>query len=285
MLQKAFGIDLTDLDVKRKAIFAQRTDVNRTLKEQKARLDAIPDDPEAPKAESSVGELAGLLDKAMKSQQAVNDAENALVEASRRTAEINKRIADYRRALAQAEIDLQVVNELTEERQTHLEETRAIATDKAPIVQKMSEIESLNRRWRAMQSRDDLAGAVRRLTTESEQLTGTIDGIDAERVKRLQAVQEKLPGVGIADDGTVLYKGFPLAQASQEEQLSLSVAVGIAPNPKLKIALMDEGSVLDKKHLKALVEACMVRHVWPWIERVGDGEECTILIEDGSGKA
>jgi len=52
-------------------------------------------------------------------------------------------------------------------------------------------------------------------------------------------------------------------------------------NPKLKVLLIRDGSLLDATSLKLVAQMAAEAEGQVWIERVGDGAECSVVIEDG----
>jgi hypothetical protein len=83
------------------------------------------------------------------------------------------------------------------------------------------------------------------------------------------------------DDSGVLLNGLPFSQASQAEQLRVSVAMGFAQNPELKVLLVRDGSLLDGNSLNLLDQMARDHDGQVWIERVGEGDQCAVIIEDG----
>jgi hypothetical protein len=89
-----------------------------------------------------------------------------------------------------------------------------------------------------------------------------------------------VPELSFGDDG-VLVKGVPFEQASAAEQLRVSVAMGVALNPKLKVLLVRDGSLLDAKSLQLLADMAEANESQVWLERVGDADAAAVVIEDG----
>ena len=104
---------------------------------------------------------------------------------------------------------------------------------------------------------------------------------DLEETKRRMLADAELPVEGLAVDAEgVIFNGLPLAQASQAEALRVSVAVGMAANPSLKVMLIEDGSLLDDENMALLAELARERDYHIWIERVEDGPG-GVVIEDG----
>ena len=88
-------------------------------------------------------------------------------------------------------------------------------------------------------------------------------------------------GLGFNDNG-VTFNGVPFSQASSAEQLRVSVAMGLALNPTLRVVLIRDGSLLDDDSLAMVATMAAEKDSQVWIERVGHGEETSVVIEDGA---
>lgn len=109
---------------------------------------------------------------------------------------------------------------------------------------------------------------------------------DIDKAKQDKLANAKLPIEDLSfDESGVYYKGIPFKQASSAEALRVSVAMGIAMNPELKILLIRDGSLLDNDNLKAISEMAFDSGHQIWLEKVSENdEECSIIISDGSVK-
>jgi hypothetical protein len=116
---------------------------------------------------------------------------------------------------------------------------------------------------------------------ESQELTDEMEAIKDRKRKILAEANYPIPGLAVSEDGTVLFDGVPLSQASRAQQIRTSVAIGIAMNPKLKVLLIRDGSLLDEDNLKLVADMATEHDAQIWIERVGDKDESAIIIEDG----
>jgi hypothetical protein len=83
----------------------------------------------------------------------------------------------------------------------------------------------------------------------------------------------------------VLYQGIPFIQGSAAEQLRVSMAIAMASNPKLKVILIRDGSLLDADNLKVIEEMARDKDFQVWIEAVRENGEIGIFIEDGMVKS
>ena len=83
------------------------------------------------------------------------------------------------------------------------------------------------------------------------------------------------------EDGAVTMAGVPFEQASAAEQLRVSTSIAMALNPKLRIILVRDGSLLDADGVRTIAEMADKNDFQVWLERVAAGERAGVLIEDG----
>ena len=62
------------------------------------------------------------------------------------------------------------------------------------------------------------------------------------------------------------------------------MAVGLAVNPKLRVLLIRDGSLLDEDNFATIAAMAEEADAQVWIERVGEGAECSVIISDGMVK-
>jgi hypothetical protein len=60
--------------------------------------------------------------------------------------------------------------------------------------------------------------------------------------------------------------------------------MGLSANPQFRVVLIRDGSLLDENSMAAIAEMAKQYDASVWIERVGDGKEVSIVIEDGHVK-
>lgn len=115
--------------------------------------------------------------------------------------------------------------------------------------------------------------------------TARLEEIDAERKKILAAVKFPLPELSFSEAGGVTYNGFPFAQASDGEKLRVSVAIGMALNPKLRVIFIRDGSLLDARGLQTVADLAAANDYQVWIEDARSTDPTAVIIEDGHVKA
>ena len=160
--------------------------------------------------------------------------------------------------------------------------SEAADIDLAPILARSKEATAVNERVRAKKAKAEAEFRAEMLKANADLLTTRIEEIDAERVKRIGAAALPVPGLGFDGDGNVTLNDLPFSQASQAEQLRVSLAMGAALQPTLRLIIVKDGSLLDAKSLGIVGAFARDNDLQILMERVGDGAEVGVVIEDGA---
>lgn len=131
------------------------------------------------------------------------------------------------------------------------------------------------------------AAGYRKLQAEHEKAEAAWTALDTaikERAETRAAAMARaampLEGLGIGD-GEVLYEGLPFSQASNAAQIRVSMALGMASNPKLRIMIIKDGSLLGDKAMALIEEMAAKNGFQVWIERVDTSGKVGVVMEDG----
>lgn len=274
-LRKLVGIDTARLDSKRAGLYQCRTDTNREIKNLEGALKEAPCHEGIGTIEESVSSIA----------QKLREAEDN----NTRKARLVETQTDWGRKAEAARNELEklkeYIGECEDQESKAGEEAHALPTiDTTTIKARLENAEADNRKIRENQKHADLAGTHKARKLRSESLTEDIKKIDAEKNEMLRTAKYPIDGLGFDDDGTVICNGVPFAQASSAEKIRISVAIGIAMNPKLPVMRIEDGPLLDKDSIAMIKEMADKANAQIWMERVGEGDEVSVIIEDGSVK-
>ncbi|WP_168223096.1 AAA family ATPase [Pseudarthrobacter sp. NIBRBAC000502770] len=262
--------DPVELDAERADIFADRTAVNRDLKNAKAALDAIPVTKEMADLEPvSVTELLAEY----RAGQEVNAQRTNVIR-------VRNEAADAVRLL---KLQLAAAEERFAEAVQMLEAEPA-PVDVDAIQAKIDGAEEINEDVRAFERWKHASDNVSGLQSEAAELSSKLDAIDKQKAEGLAAAKFPVEGLGFDESG-VTYNGVPFKQASSAEQLRVSLAMAIALNPKLRVIRIADGSLLDSDNLALVESVARENDFQVWIEMVGDADGRGIVIEDGGIKA
>ena len=98
----------------------------------------------------------------------------------------------------------------------------------------------------------------------------------------LAGVEMPLPGLSLNDDGELIYRDQPWDCMSGAEKLRVSTAICAAVNPKCGFVLLDQLETMDVDSLREFGEWLTEKNMQAIGTRVSKGEECTLIIEDGT---
>lgn len=281
-------LDFEVMDADRKSFYDERTDVNRDAATEQARANGMASHEDAPDEEVSVVELMAELQKA---QQHNQDIRNRQAEYER----LQKDIQAIRGEREGIESDIQTLQDQVksmlegqaaregqrETMEANLNKVKAI--DTGEVEERITASEDTNRMVREKKARGELMQRVVELKTQSSQLTDEIKDIDEAKVKALKEAKLPVDGLNLTEAG-VTFGGLPFEQASDAEQLRVSMAMALAMNPELKLCCIRDGSLLDSKSLELVRQMAEAADAQVIMERVGVDEHTTVVLEDGTVK-
>lgn len=279
ILRSLVGLDLSEQDGKYAKLFEQRRVVNREV----ARLEGVLSQ-RTYHSGPGCAELVNTVDVAKEiesetemtrkyneAQQNLNNWKASIKSKKEQIAELEARLASMKEGL---KTDEHTHDSLEAKfNKMHPGET-------AELQQRLMDAEITNQKFRDNEAYAVTKDELETAQTESAGLTMVLEKIIEQKEKLTKAAKFPVPGLGFGEDG-VLLNGLPFEQASGAERLRASVAIGAALNPKLKVSIVRDGSLLDDDNLKLLAESAAEHDVQVWIERVGSHDESAIIIEDG----
>jgi hypothetical protein len=285
-LAKIVGLDLDRYDRERKASYEDRTVLSRRVKVLEGALATLP----APVEAGPDGDLPTILARQAEVESAgrsLREATTLEYVATERMDRAEKTVSDLIERIAAAKDELEVAIRQHTARQEGLEAARAAVEALPPASEVRAQVQAAHEREQARARhqadaarREATAAELDGLRREVQTLTAAIDAVDAARNAAVAGAAFPVEGLAFAD-GAVTYRGLPLAQASGAERLRVSMAIALAMNPNLRIALIRDGSLLDAEGLALVRDMAAERGAQVWIERVGSGPECSVVIEDG----
>jgi DNA repair exonuclease SbcCD ATPase subunit len=265
------GIDLDKLDMERNKLYELRTDVGRKGKNAKGELKGCNYTFGIPDQEIDMNELIDDISNKNKENQLY---EQIQLDINREELNINNmkiKIGELRNHLDASEKKLQEMNEQKLLLKQH---------DTSGLETLLKESQEKNKQIRDNQRYYHIEKKCKGLKAAYEDLSKKIESIDKQKITMMENANFPVDNLAFDENGLTL-KGLPFEQASQAEKLRTSVAMGFAMNPKLKILLIKDGSLLDGRNLQLVKELADESGGQVWIERVGKGEECSVIIEDG----
>jgi DNA repair ATPase RecN len=300
ILKRVVKLDTSDLDQTIHDLEAKRTEAGREQKNATGALAVTTRYEDAPLNRISAADLANELEVAQAkrdaaveaarlvdlSTQAYDKIRASITHDREQLLKYEEQIEDIKCAItgmrARINADSQNLEEqgnIVRQARVNLETTQAEVPDIDVIKTRVKQVEDLNRKFEANRA----AGEAQARADEARQtLNRIVDVLNATRDAREARIKEaKFPVEGLAFGETgVLYDGIPFEQASQAVKLRVSVAVGVALNPAVKVLLIREGAFLDEDNLALVGRLADEAGAQIWIERVGT-QGVSVVIEDG----
>jgi DNA repair exonuclease SbcCD ATPase subunit len=296
-LRKLVGLDFSDLEKVREKLYADRTLENKTLGMLQASLAGIERYEDAPEAEVSVQALSAELAAAEALVMAAVEAERKEAEANAKwreaesvnesakseVARLERQLAAARERQAEADVAAEAAHSRLEEATKATEAAGAKVPDTAPLHAKLTEAEGINEKVRANASYAAQEAALSEQRRTCEDLTHQIEAVDEEKARRLAEAAYPVPGLSMSEAGDVLFSGIPFEQASTSDRIRVSVAMGLALHPKLKVLLVRDGSLIGEKKLQVIEEMVREAGAQLWLEMMQEepSGRTTVFIEDG----
>lgn len=272
------GLDFSDLDRQRAAIYEERTGVNRDQRRAQDLADSMPSYPEAPAEPVNALELLDRREAINKHNwtqdqraQAIQKAQGAVEAAKNEVNRLMVELAQVERELADQERELGDLPVPVEPQSTD------------DVDAELASINQINEQVTANRQKADAQAMADGFKEAAARLTELIQGLDEQKAQAMAEAKFPVPGLGFDEQG-ITFNGLPFSEASSAEQLRVSVAMGLAMNPTLKVLLIRDGSLLDHDNLAMVASMAAEADAQVWVERVGEGEEVSVVIEDGAVK-
>jgi len=293
LLMELVGLDLSEMDQQRQAIYEERTAVNRQAKNLRASLEQMPEAPEGtPDVEVSIAELASEYER-LSAQRAENDRQRKKLEEaeasySRTFVDIERledRILDLEKQLDRERKTLALMHQQARDQEADIEVQRTTLKqltdpDLAECASRMEQAEATNQAVRQNRARQERAADVASTEAEADSLTAKLAALDEKKAEAVAAADYPVEALAADGDG-VTYQGIPFEQCSSAEQLRISLEVGWALNPKLRVMLVRQGNDLDDESLDLVRQSAVEHEGQLWIESIRGGDGA-IVIENGA---
>jgi energy-coupling factor transporter ATP-binding protein EcfA2 len=282
-------VDIDQLDAEKKTAYDGRRDAGRDVDSAKARLNGVPAPPDglpdAPIDTSLIAKKLQLAGEHNAEVEKLKSAKGQLATAAdwdrERMGAIDEEIKklDQQIALLVAEKKQRVkIIEATEKQIAEFVIPEPL--DASNVAAELNQAQTTNG---AIQRRDtyrSLEAQVKEAESRWTAHDATVKAKEKERADAIARAKMPIDKLGIGD-GEVLYDGIPFSQASNAEQIRVSVALAMASNPKLRVLRIKDGALLDASSMKLIQEMSTASDYQVWIERVEPGGQVSVVMEDG----
>lgn len=286
-------VDIDQLDGLNRSDYQKRTEINRDAKAKRAQSNGIIMwmKPGTRVNESDLDDaLQGALETNASIDLRKQRRETAQVEAAALKASAAKSLARASELRAQADaLDVEAVAakaaaELIEKKLAEappLPEVADIVKLRASLDAARAMNVNLTRWDEAVAKKKLLNDEADALEKQSNDITERMEAREKVKQDGIKNAAMPVPGLDFGD-GVVTYNGVPFDQASSAEQLSVSMSIAMAANPKLRVIRIVDGSLLDEDSLAAIGAMAKAADFQVWIERVDSSGKLGIVIDDGA---
>ena len=273
-LTKIVGLDINTFEQRKKELTQERLIIGREMK-----TIGVPNEENIAQALKLKGKEEVSVAELSKQVQEANTVHIAFIHAQSQIKIANDSIAAKQKQIEQLQNEIKK-HEFDIAEQQNVKDTEVDVESLKKQIQNAEAENALIREAKNLLAINEKAMAKRE---EYTRLTGLI--VVNEEEKKIKLAEAKMPIKGLSwEEDKVLYNNIPYEQISAAEQLRVSMAIAMASNPKLKVILIRDGSLLDKDNMKVIEEMARDKDFQVWIERVDDSGKVGIYIEDGEIK-
>ncbi len=294
VVRKLGGLDFTALDAKRQTAFDARAEVARVGKDLRARVQAFAPLPaDLPERPVDVDELLAEQGR----RQALRNGNDQIRASLTRLEQDRRRLEDD---LAEAEEEVERVEKVladareTQERRgkafnelvaRHEADAKRVADLVDPNVDEITtQLRGAQGTNLAIMRRNERGQLEQELAAKLKEHAGLereIEECDVEKRRMLREAKFPIDGLGFSLEG-LTFKDLPFPeQASQAEQIRVVMAIAFALNPKLKLALIRNASLVDAAGLALIAELTTKAGGQVVLERVAEQPGAGFYIQDG----
>lgn len=258
------GDKLTELETAENEKYNQRHTIGQIALQKKKYADEIVHYDDVPSEPISASEL-------IQKQQEIlfNNAQNQ--KKRELLAELRKEKVKLENALAQVNADLETAEMSAKD---------LVDQSTAELERNIEQIDKMNIKIRSNLDKERAEETAHDFQTQYDALTNELEQIRADKKKLLDNADLPLPELSVVN-GEITYKGMKWDNMSGSEQLRVSTAIIRKLNPECGFVLVDKLEQMDNETLQDFAQWLEGEELQVIATRVGTGDECSIIIEDG----
>ena len=150
----------------------------------------------------------------------------------------------------------------------------------AELEKNIEQIDKLNIKIRSNLDKERAEESAHDFQAQYETLTAELEKIRTDKKKLLDNADLPLPELSVVN-GEITYKGMKWDNMSGSEQLRVATAIIRKLNPECGFVLVDKLEQMDTETLQEFSQWLESEELQVIATRVGTGDECSIIIEDG----
>lgn len=285
-------VDVEELDRQYKELFAKRTDVNRDVKAAQVRLENMKLPENAPTERVDVSALVEKVNEINAKNSEIAQKQRlrqmALADNLRRREKATQLQSELEKLKRQTEIWVSQLDEETAKANKAIAEYTEFLKanrmqDPAEFTDKIKQAEQINSIMDLRDRRHFEETALHTAQKHANELTEEMQNLQLRKKNAIESAKLPVSGLEFGEE-ELLLNGVPLAQLSAAEQLKLSMDIAMAENPKLKVVLLKDASLLDKDSMEYIRARAEKEGYQVWAERVESNGAVGFTIENGELK-
>jgi len=277
---------LAEFDKKKEEIKAYRSIILSEGKKLKVDIERAPHHDDAPEkeietlfvvdeleeAKSNNDNLYSLQKEVVAIGEYCNDLQQDIQTCERTIKENKEAIVKFQKRLSSSDADLG-------EKRKKLAEMPLIEISR--IKKRIESVDGQNKKVRENKAREEMEIKKAKASVKYGELGENMNEVDREKASLLAKTNAPIDELYVIDGG-LTYRNVPISQLSTSEQVRVGASIAIAQNPKAKIILADDVSLLDKDNIKILHEICKGFQLWQVVN--DDSGDIGFCIEEGEIK-
>lgn len=291
VLRDLSGLDISELETERDSVYNQRTILGRDLSKEESVLESMTYDYDAPDQEVSAVDLTKELSEFNAMQGRNNSIDSIATEA---VLDYDNSVED--RDMAKSEIDR--LNELLADAQeTFASKEDKMAMDKAAmdrskkakpeawkgtpdIENAVSNVEDINARVRDNDRYSEVSESVKSYQGKYDEADIQLEKIREDISKAISSAKYPIDGLTVVDNQVYLDDCI-FQDLSDAKKLVTSASIAMALNPKLRIMIARNASLLDEDNLQLLRDLSNDKNYQLIIEIVHTDIKSAVHLVDG----
>ncbi len=265
------GDKVYELETKEEQLYNQRHAIGQISDQKKKYAKELPDYENVPNEPVSASELIkqqqDILARNGENERLRVERKNLESQANDLQSQINNLNSELTSVLAKLEKANKTVSELHDESTAELEKN-------------IADIDEINRMVRANLDKAKAEEDAKFYQDKYAELTNDIDNVRNEKYALLNNAELPLDGLSV-ENKELTYNGFKWDNMSGSEQLRVATAIVRKLNPECGFVLLDKLEQMDTDTLKDFAKWLESEGLQAIATRVSNGDECSIIIEDG----
>lgn len=273
------GDQLAQLEMDEQKLYQERLYIGRTADQKDKFAKEMESYDNVPKEPVSASELIHQQQDILarngenqRKRERVSQYEYLVNTKTEEVARLQQQLQIKQAELQQIQADLQIAK--TSALDLHDESTEELERN-------ITEIDELNRKVRANLDKEKAEEDARIYKNQYDALTVQINDIRQAKLDLLKGADLPLPGLSV-QDGELIYQGFKWDNMSGSDQLKVATAIVRKLNPQCGFVLLDKLEQMDLQTMQEFGAWLESQGLQAIATRVSTGDECSIIIEDGT---